>query len=201
MQGYDGCSNALVLRAIVMLGYHDKPGVQILIKDYAASQLSDGGFICQRLLEKKPTRKSCYKASVAGLLLYAACRQRGIHLENTNALTGYFIKRNVFYTSDKSQLLANERPGWRVIDNFFPVESMRMGLPLILASLSIIEAGNESGLIEAWDRLDEKKNDNGRFVLEGTLSKQPCSFGKVGDENKWVTFYALLAEKHRMQQQ
>ena len=43
-----------------------------------------------------------------------------------------------------------------------------------------------------------KQDENGRLKLEGTLTKQPCSFGTVGKENKWITFYALLAEKYRM---
>lgn len=49
----------------------------------------------------------------------------------------------------------------------------------------------------AWSLLDSKKNIDGKLTLEGTLTKQPCSFGKVGQENKWVTFYSVLAEKYR----
>lgn len=195
-QSYDGCSNALVLRAIVMLGYHERSDVQILINNYIESQLYDGGFICKRLLNKKPERKSCYKASVAGLLLYASCKQRGIVLKNTGNLTEYFLKRDVFFTSDKSKLVIGGKEGWRYIDNFFPVESVRIGLPLIISSLSILGAGKEKGTERAWNLLMSKKTNEGKLILEGTLSKQPFSFGKVGQENKWLTFYMLLAEKY-----
>lgn len=140
---YGGCSNALALRAIVMLGYHEHPGVKELIGKYASSQLQDGGFMCKRLLDKKPDRKSCYKATVAGLLLYASCKQKGLLIENTNNLIRYFLNRDVFYTSDKSKLVVDGREGWRNIDNFFPVESMRIGLPLIVSSLSILGAGDD----------------------------------------------------------
>ena len=34
--------------------------------------------------------------------------------------------------------------------------------------------------------------------LDGTLSKFPYNFGGVGKENKWVTFYMMLAEKEKM---
>jgi hypothetical protein len=50
---------------------------------------------------------------------------------------------------------------------------------------------------EAWELLKGKEGENGRFSLEGSLTTYPCRFGKVGSENKWVTFYALLAEKYR----
>ena len=199
-QGYDGCSNALVLRAIIMLGYHERSDVQLLINNYIASQLYDGGFMCKRLLDKKPGRKSCYKASVAGLLLYASCKQKGIVFKNTGNLTEYFLKRDVFYTSDKSNLLADGKEGWRYIDNFFPVESMRIGLPLIVSSLSILGAGKAKGTERAWDLLMSKKSNEGKLILDGTLSKQPFSFGKVGQANKWLTFYMLLSEKYNEEQ-
>lgn len=194
---YGDCANALTLRAIVMLGYHKCADVQELLHKYASSQLNDGGFMCKRLLEKKPERKSCYKASVAALLLYASCKQKGIIFDNSNLLTEYFLKRDVFYTSDKSNLVLNGRAGWRNIDNFFPVEPMRIGLPLILSSLCLLGVGINKGMERAWDLLQNKKNCEGKLILEGTLTKQPCSFGKVAHENKWVTFYSVLAEKYK----
>jgi hypothetical protein len=195
---YSGCSNALVLRALVMLGYHQDTGVANLIDRYVQTQLFDGGFICRRLLSKKPNRKGCYKASVAALLLYAECQRHGVTLPKTDRLVDYFLKRDVFYDSgDKTKLLLDGKPGWRAIDNFFPVETMRIGLPLIVSALSVLKAGNHPALGRAWEYLESKKNPNGRLALEGTLTKQPCGFGKVGAENKWVTFYTLLAEKYR----
>jgi hypothetical protein len=197
-QDYSGCSNALLLRAMVMLGYHQNPQVKSLLDKYAASQLSDGGFICRRLLAKKPARKSCYKAALAGLLLYAECAQKNVHLPGREQLLGYFLKRDVFYAGeDKMKLLPDGNPGWRGIDNFFPVETMRIGLPLTMAALAVLGAANHPALSRGWSILATKKNETGRYILEGTLTRQPCKFGKVGEENKWVTFYALLAEKHR----
>ncbi len=195
---YSGCSNALVLRALVMLGYHQEIGVKSLINRYVETQLFDGGFICRRLLAKRPDRKGCYKASVAALLLYAECKRQGIPLLGCEQLVEYFLKRDVFFSSgDKAKLLLDGKPGWRSVDNFFPVETMRIGLPLIVSALSILGAGNQPSLERAWEYLARKKNQDGRLALEGTLTKQPCKFGKVGDENQWVTFYALLAEKYR----
>lgn len=192
-----GCANPLVLRALVMLGYHDRKDVQRLLNQFAASQLYDGGFMCKRLLYKKPNRKSCYKATLDALLLYAECKRKGIILDGTTQLANYFTKRDVFYHSDKSNFVIDTKPGWRNIDNFFPVEPLRIGLPLIASALSILGTGEDPSLQKAWNFLEEKMQPNGQFLLEGTLTKQPCTFGKPGQPNKWIAFYTLLAEKYR----
>ena len=192
-----GCCTPLVLRALVMLGYHDRNDVKELIDKFTKTQLYDGGFNCKRLLDKKPERKSCYKATITALLLYAECKRKNLVIDNTQQIIQYFTKRDVFYTSDKTKFIIDGRPGWRFVDNFFPVEPMRIGLPLTVAALSILGAGNHPALQKAWDFLNEKTDDGGKLVLEGTLTKQPCNFGKVGQPNKWVSFYALLAEKYK----
>ena len=190
-----GCAAPLVLRALVMMGYD----VSELVEKFAAAQLSDGGFMCKRLLDRKPDRKSCYKAALAGMLLYAECKRAGILPDNADNLINYFLKRDVFYSSDKSTAFFDKdgRVGWRFVDNFFPAEPMRMGLPLTMSALSILGVGDHPALTEAWQMLKDKEDENGVLKLEGTLTKQPCSFGSVGKDNKWMTFYAMLAEKYR----
>lgn len=197
IQDLMGCDYPLLLRALVMLGYQDRDDVKFLIEQFASTQHYDGGFLCKRLLDKKPDRKSCYKATVAALLLYAECKRKGMILEGTESLLQYFINRDIFYDSSKTKLVIDTKPGWRNIDNFFPVEPMRIGLPLIMSALSILGIGNHAAVTRGWSYLYEKADESGRYMLEGTLTKQPCAFGKVGQTNKWVTFYALLAEKYR----
>ncbi|MCL2775298.1 MAG: hypothetical protein FWD71_18415 [Oscillospiraceae bacterium] len=195
-----GCGTPLVLRALVMMGYHDRAEVKELISKFAAAQLYDGGFMCKRLLDRKPERKSCYKAAITGMLLYAECKKKNILPDNSDKLIEYFLKRDVFYSSDKSKAFYDKdgKVGWRFIDNFFPAEPMRIGIHLIVSALSVLGAGNQPAMTEAWKLFKEKENENGILKLEGTLTKQPCSFGTVGKDNKWITFYALLAEKYRM---
>jgi hypothetical protein len=192
-----GCNSPLILRALVMMGYCERKDVLELVKEFANTQLYDGGFTCKRLLDKKPERKSCYKAAVTSLLLYAECKRKNILPDNTDKLIHYFTKRDVFYSSDMTKRFTDEKVGWRFIDNFFPAEPLRVGLPLIVSALSILGVGNHPALSEAWELLEEKDINNGKMQLEGTLTKQPCNFGKVGQFNKWVTFYAVLAKKHR----
>jgi len=192
-----GCGSALTLRALVMLGYHERGDVMDLVTNFSEKQLYDGGFMCRMKLEKKPGRKSCYRASIATVLLYSECKLKGFLPSNSSSLLNYFLKRNVFYSSDKSMKFDEGRFGWRLVDNFYPVEPMRMAFVQTVAALSVLGAGNDPAMQEAWDMLDERKDENDRLPLDGTLSKQPCTFGKVGVANKWITYYAALAEKYR----
>jgi len=194
-----GCAAPLTLRALVMLGYHERNDVAELISKFASAQLYDGGFMCNMKLDKKPDRKSCYKGALAGMLLYAECKRNNILPDNADTLINYFLKRDVFYSSDKTKAFFDKdgKVGWRFVDNFFPAEPMRMGIPLIMSALAILSVGNHPALTEAWQMFNDKEDANGILKLEGTLTKQPCSFGTVGKDNKWITFYALLAEKYR----
>jgi hypothetical protein len=172
-----------------MLGYHDRADIIDLIEKFAVGQLYDGGFMCKMKLDKNPERKSCYKAAIAGLLLYAECKRKNILPNNAESLINYFLKRDVFYSSDKTKKFDEGRVGWRFVDNFFPVEPMRMGIPLIVSALSILGAGNNSSVSEAWKMLKEKEDENGILKLEGTLTKQPCSFGRLKIINRIIDIF------------
>ena len=45
--------------------------------------------------------------------------------------------------------------------------------------------------------LDGKRGGDGKYVLDGSLTKPYIKLEKQGKPSKWVTFYALLAEKER----
>ena len=146
-----GCGFPMKLRALVMMGYHERDDVMGLITRFARRQLYDGGFNCERLLKQKPERKSCFKAAIQGLLLYAECKRKNILPDNADKLLDYFLNQDVFYSNDRTKNFNEGRPGWRFIDNFFPAEPNRTGLPLIVSSLSILGAGNHPALMESWE--------------------------------------------------
>ena len=52
-------------------------------------------------------------------------------------------------------------------------------------------------LARAWQILATKKNSSGQYILDFTATQALLKAGKRGEPNKWVTFYALLAEKYR----
>jgi len=108
------------------------------------------------------------------------------------------MKRRVFYRSDSPDtLVLRERPGRRMIDNFFPVEPFRVGLPHLLYAFSILGVGNKPELKEAWGLLQSKKDNEGKSLLEGAPAKSYLPKERVGKPSKWVTLYAILAEKYK----
>jgi len=74
----------------------------------------------------------------------------------------------------------------------FPIEYFRVGLPLLLEALSALGRGRSMRLKGAWNILDEKKDSQGRIILEGTLPSNRSYLPKerVGKPSKWATLYS-----------
>ena len=45
--------------------------------------------------------------------------------------------------------------------------------------------------------LNGKKTGDGKYILDGTLAKSYLPKERAGKPSKWVTFYALLAQKEK----
>ncbi|OGO04493.1 MAG: hypothetical protein A2Y60_06525 [Chloroflexi bacterium RBG_13_54_9] len=197
---FDGaCGDALLLRALVSLGYKDNERVRGWLNAFSESVLPDGGFLCLHLRPVfKYTPKSCMKDNINALLMLAECKKHGLVFECTDKLVDYFMKRKVFYRSNSpNTMVLNDRPGKRMIDNYFPAVPSRVGLPQLLYAFSVLGAGSEPELKEAWELLQGKKDREGKSLLEGTLAKSYLPKERVGKPSKWVTLYAMLAEKYR----
>lgn len=194
-----GCGDFMSLRALVCLGLGNEPAVVESIENLQKQQLPDGGFLCGNRLKKfKHIPKSCYKANLYALMLCAECKKRGIKTNIDESVLTYFWKHNIFYrTSDLTALVLNERTGWRTIDTFHPFEAMRVGLHNIIESLCALGYGDDDRLSEAWSILNNKTDAEGKYVLNGTLTKPYLPKERVGKPSKWVTFYALLAQKEK----
>jgi hypothetical protein len=187
----------MLSRALVMLGFIDE--IEFFFNESKSKQLPDGGFLCFHRVEKmKYVPKSCIKSNNFALMFCAECKKRNIKIDFLNKLISYFWKHNVFYrTNDLTTLVLNCREGWRTIDTFYPFETMRVGLQNIIESFCALGYGIDKKLNEAWKILYTKKNDEGKYILNGTLTKSYLPKEKAGKPGKWVTFYALLAEKNK----
>ena len=191
------CGDYMRLRALVRLGLADD--VAGIIRDLNGKRLPDGGFLCLHRLDKlKRVPKSCVKANMHALMFCAECRRKGVKTDIEKPLLDYFWDHNLFYRTDEPDaLILNAREGWRAVDAFYPFEVMRVGLQNIVESFCALGYGNDPRLDEAWGMLGSKKTPDGKYVLDGTLSKSYLPKERVGKPGKWVTFYALLAEKER----
>lgn len=187
------------LRALVGLGLGNKAVVQAALCGTMERQLPDGGFLCLHRLDKlKYIPKSCVKANMHALLLAAECHKKSIVAPFTEKLLDYFWNHKLFYRSDNSDtLILNAREGWRTIDTFYPFEVMRVGLQNIVEAFTALGYGSDERLSEAWRLLESKKNSDGKYILNGTLTKSYLPKELAGKPSKWVTFYALLAQKER----
>jgi hypothetical protein len=57
--------------------------------------------------------------------------------------------------------------------------------------------GNREEVKRAWVLLEEKRADDGAYILDYNSTQALLKPGKRGKPNKWITLYALLALKHK----
>jgi len=191
------CGDYMRLRALIRLGLAEDPAVAEIIRRLPERQLPDGGFLCLHRLDKlNRIPKSCVKANMYALMFCAECKKKGIETGIEKPLLDYFWNHNIFYRTDNpGALILNAREGWRTIDAFYPFEVMRVGLQNIVESFCTLGYGNDPRLREAWDMLNSKRDSDGKYILNGTLSKSYLPKERAGKPSKWVTFYAMLAQK------
>ena len=194
---HDGCGEGFLLRNLVALGYADHAEVKKELPLILATQQSDGGYPCisNNPKIKKPgiPHKSCFQMSVSYLLLAAEMHKRGIDCPQVTGLLKYFMNRDVLYChDDPTQFVLNVHA-----TTFHPPVCTRIGLHMILCALSTLGCGDDSGCKRAWEILNAKCGSDGKYILDGSLTKPYIKTEKPGKPSKWVTFYALLAEKER----
>jgi hypothetical protein len=193
------CGDMILLRAVVMLGYGNDSRVENRLAQIMEVQLPDGGWLCiHRLRKMSRVPKSCIKVNMHALLLAGEMKKRGLPFAGSQALLQYFLKRRLFYRmDDPTRLVLDCRPGWRMTNAFFPIEVMRVGLPVLLDAIAALGAGQAPEFQEAWSLLEGKRDAQGRIILEGTLSKSYLPKERIGRPSKWATLYACLAWKGR----
>jgi hypothetical protein len=191
------CGNFMQLRALIMLGFEKKKKKFGILENLNNKQLSDGGFLCLHRFNKyKNMPKSCVKCNNLALLFLSECRKKSINISIENNLLQYYWKHKLFYRStDFSSLIIDGREGWRTIDTFYPFEVMRVGLQNIIEAFCVLGHGTDKRLKEAWSILETKRDTDGKYILNGTLTKSYLPKERAGKPSKWVTFYTLLAKK------
>ena len=96
-----GCGDFMLLRAMIMLGYHNDSRIIEQLNCLNSKQLPDGGFLCLYRLEKlNYTPKSCVKSNNLALLLCSECKKRGITLNIVDNLLDYYWGHNLFYKKE-----------------------------------------------------------------------------------------------------
>ena len=191
----EGCGEGFLLRNLVKLGYYDMPAVRAELEKALPAQQEDGGYPCvsNNPKIKKPNvpHKSCFQMSTSYLLLFAELKKVGYKRDEENALCEYFLSREVLFRHDDTSRVVKDEMG----RTFHPPVATRIGLHMILHSLSLLGKADDPRCKRAWDMLEQRKGGAGKYVIDCSLTKPYIKTEKPGKESKWVTFYALAAKK------
>jgi hypothetical protein len=187
------CLVGFNIRTFIMLGYENDSRVKKSIELLLGTERPDGGYLCDMHEGKYKTRpvKSCFRGSVKAALAFSYLPEYWKH-DRIRKLTGYFLLRDGIFKRTNLKELVNKD----MERNSFPI-TWRANVFEVLLALSKMGYGNDSRLERAWDFLDSKADENGRYVLDWTPAQSPWKVGYRNEPNKWVTFYAHLAHKFK----
>ena len=135
-------------------------------------------------------KKSCIRGSLKALAALSELGPEYWEQASCRRLIGYFLDREGIYRRSELRVVANKD----VQTMIFPFH-WRAGLVEVLFHLSRMGYGDDSWLRRAWALLASKSTSEGRHILEWTPSQSAWKVGRPGAANKWLTLYALLAQK------
>jgi len=181
------------IRTFIMLGYKDDPRVRRSIELLLNTERPDGGYLCDMHEGKYKTKpvKSCVRGSVKALLAFSCLPEHWKH-DRVTKLVGYFLFRDGIFKKTNLNKFVNKD----MERNSFPI-TWRANVFEILFALSKMGYGRVSRLERAWNVLDARRDDKGRYPLDWTPRQSPWKVGKRNEPNKWMTFYAYLAHKFK----
>jgi hypothetical protein len=186
------CLYAYNIRTFVHLGYRTDARLQKTIDLLLQTKRYDGGYLCDMHENKRKTKpvKSCYRGAVKALLAFSELPEYWNH-PRCLELLNYFFTRKIIYKSNSADYVNKD-----VRNTSFPITWGANTFEVLLA-LSKMGFGNDPRLAEAWNLLENHKLENGLYKLDSTPSQCLFKVGRRGEENDWITFYILLAKKHR----
>jgi len=181
------------IRTFLRLGYSNDRRLRRSIELLLNTEREDGGYLCGIHDRRYKTKeaKSCIRGSVKALLCFAELPDLYDH-PRVGRLVDYFLRRGGIFKSSDPQSFVNkdmQRPS-------FPI-TWRANTWEILYALSRMGRGGDPRLHAAWKHLESMTDIRGASVLSWTPAQCPWKVGRVGEANKWLTFYALDAAKHR----
>ena len=187
------CLLGLNIRTFIMLGYRSDSRVQRSIDLLLRTERTDGGYLCDWHEGKYKTKpvKSCIRGGVKVLLAFSYLPEYWKH-DRIRKLVDYFLLRGGIFMSTNLKELVNKD----MERNSFPI-TWRANKFEVLLALSEMGYGKDSRLGRAWNFMDAKADENGRYVLDWTPEQSPWKAGKRNQPNKWITFYAYLAHKFK----
>ena len=189
------CGEPLLLRNLVKLGYGPEETVKNEMDSMLRLVKEDGGFGCistnKKTNDPRKPHKSCARLTVEYLLLVAELHLLGYRTDCEGQLVQYFTKRNIFYRTDDMKTPMVDV----MLSTFYPSDPIKVGAQNILYALRVLGCRPDSEAMQAgYKVLDQYRTENGRYILTGSKSVPAFKAGNAGEENKWVTLYAYMAQ-------
>lgn len=180
------------IRTMVLLGFRNDEHVQRAIDLLLRTCREDGGYLCDMHEGKYKTKsvKSCIRGSVKALMAFSELPEYWGH-PRCKQLLDYFLRRGGIFKAAHTNQLVNKDMGRLT----FPV-TWRANIWEVLYALSKMGHGNDARLSGAWDALENRATNNGLYQLDWTPTQCPWKVGEPGEENKWITFYVMLAKHY-----
>lgn len=181
------------IRTFIMLGYKGDLRVKRSVDLLLNTERADSGYLCDIHEGKYKTKpvKSCIRGSVKVLLAFSYLPEYWKH-DRIMKLVDYFLSRDGIFKKTSLKEFVNKD----MERNSFPI-TWRANVFEILYALSKMGYGADSRLERAWNVLDAKCDNEGKYPLDWTPRQSPWKVGKRNGPNKWVTFYAYLAHKFK----
>ena len=119
-------------------------------------------------------------------------KKKGIILPQFDLLKTFYRDHAVaFHQESLEKIIIKEMAG-----TFYPIDHVHIGLQIIMYGLSVLGEASHPSCNKAWALLDSKKDMEGKYILSESFGEPYFNVGLVGQPNKWVTLYVLLAEKY-----
>ena len=190
------CARILFLRNLVSIGYYEHPWVKEQIALAFSTVREDGLVRCldkgKKTNDSKLPQMGCYRQTTTYLLLAAELKKIDVVLPQFELLTKFYLNYHIaFRPDDFEKVIIEEMSG-----TFYPIDHVHIGLHMIMYALSVLGVANHPNCEKAWALLDRNKDSEGKYILSESFSNPYFKVGEVGRPNKWVTLYALLAEKY-----
>ena len=82
-----------------------------------------------------------------------------------------------------------------MLGTFYPSDPIKVGAQNIIYALRVLGCPAESEAMQAgYKVLDQYRTEDGKYILSASKSVPAFKAGKAGEENKWVTLYAYMAQ-------
>lgn len=187
------CLYGYNIRNFILLGFKDDPRLNKSINLMLNTIRKDGGYLCDMHEKRSKTGniKSCIRGSVKTLLAFSELPEYWNH-PRCQILVNYFLNRGgIFKSYDSTQYVNKD------VERFSFPTIWRLNIWEILYSLGKMGYGSDKRLNKAWELLESRMNTDGTYNLDWTPTQCPWKVGMRGNPNPWITFYILLAYKHK----